>query len=366
MAASLSAFTPATARPFVFTGSGLNDFALEGVSASLGAARLDKARAQHALDTDGPVKDTPYVWGLATSPEIASPQPFDEIVVSWNATCPPGSWLMPEARARTMNGWTRWYSMGWWTHDGSLFHRSSVKGQTDGDGQVKTDTIVLNRPSTTAQVRIKLCSLASGACPALHLVACDLSSPNCSAQPFVLKAARLEVPELSQLSYSPHGGVWCSPTSVAMVMNYWAEKMGRSDWETGVAAAAAGIHDEAWDGTGNWAFNTAFAGSHEGMLAYCARLDGFGEVAEWITRGVPVILSISNNILHGRSDPSGGGHLLVCVGFDDKGNVIVNDPYTKLDRGERVRRTYPREKLLEAWRESRCLAYLIYPESLAL
>jgi hypothetical protein len=77
-----------------------------------------------------------------------------------------------------------------------------------------------------------------------------------------------------------------------------------------------------------------------------------------------VVLSISGDVLHGRGG-SGGGHLVVCAGFDRHGNPVVNDPFADLSKGERVRRTYPRERLLEAWWTSLGTVYLIQPEDIS-
>ena len=81
----------------------------------------------------------------------------------------------------------------------------------------------------------------------------------------------LPVPTRSQLDYAG-GGAWCSPTSVSMVLSYWSMQLGRSDLNRDVPEVAAAVYDPGWPGTGNWSFNTAYAGSFPGMRAYVTRL----------------------------------------------------------------------------------------------
>jgi len=125
-----------------------------------------------------------------------------------------------------------------------------------------------------------------------------------------------------------------------------------------VPAVAKSVFDKNWPGTGNWPFNTAFAGGFAGIRAYVTRLSDLSEIEDWIAQGIPVIASVSYNVLKGQPKKSGDGHLIVCAGFTEKGDPIVNDPGVK----ENVRRVYPRERLAEAWAFSHHTVYLIYPE----
>ena len=122
-------------------------------------------------------------------------------------------------------------------------------------------------------------------------------------------------------------------------------------------AVAAGVHDPKWEGTGNWVFNTAYAGSFKGMRAYTTRFTDVSELEDWIAKGIPVGLSVCYNRLRGLGlVPS--GHLIVCVGFTENGDVIVNDPGTRRN----VRKTFSRERLLDAWNYSQKTVYLIHAE----
>ena len=78
---------------------------------------------------------------------------------------------------------------------------------------------------------------------------------------------------------------------------------------------------------------------------------------DWTAAGIPVILSVCADRLH-RKGPGPNGHLLVCLGFTENGDPIVNDPGTSSN----IRRAYPRKDLSYAWANSRNTVYLIYPE----
>ena len=92
---------------------------------------------------------------------------------------------------------------------------------------------------------------------------------------------------------------------------------------------AAGVFDHHFKkATGNWAFNTAFAGNLEGLRAYVTRFSDISELEDWIAAGIPVIISARYDLLQdGRADDF-NGHLTVCRGFTDSGDLIINDPWT--------------------------------------
>jgi len=131
-----------------------------------------------------------------------------------------------------------------------------------------------------------------------------------------------------------------------------------------VPMGARGVNDPNWPGTGNWPFNTAFAGRFQGLRAYVVRLQGITDLEKCILAGIPPAVSLSSDLLHGKSKDFGNGHLVVCVGFTETGDPIVHDPWARLGRGESVRRVYPRENLIRAWTRSRGAVYLIHPETM--
>ena len=102
----------------------------------------------------------------------------------------------------------------------------------------------------------------------------------------------ISVPERSQVPYGEKQG-WCSPTSTSMVLAYWAKALGRPELDLSVPEVAKGVYDKNWPGTGNWPFNTAFAGKVSGLRSYVMRLNYLADLEEYILAGVPIVLSVS-------------------------------------------------------------------------
>ena len=44
--------------------------------------------------------------------------------------------------------------------------------------------------------------------------------------------------------------------------------------------------------------------------------------------------------------------------------VVANDPWARLERGERVQKVFPRNNVAKAWKQSHNTVYVIHPESL--
>jgi hypothetical protein len=171
----------------------------------------------------------------------------------------------------------------------------------------------------------------------------------------------ITTPEHSQHGYPNEKG-WCSPTSTSMVLSRWAQILHRPEMDLTVPQVAASVYDASFEGTGNWPFNTAFAGSFNGMRAYVTRLDDLREVEDWIVAGIPVILSARWDWLQDGRPLDSDGHLIVCIGFTKDGDVVINDPATRLDRGESVRHIYKRANVIHSWTKSHDVVYLVYPE----
>lgn len=303
---------------------------------------------------------------VLTSPEIAAPNPWNELVVSWNV--PAGVALKIQARAIYPDHATKFYTLGLWSDDPSRHPRESVEGQADADGDVHTDTLALKQLASKTQLRLTLESTnpTPSAIKFIGLSFCDTRQPDPPLPPFNAAHGRtLDVPERVQRGYDGPGG-WCSPASLSMVLAYWSARLHRPGLDRPVPEVAAGVNDPIYEGTGNWPFNTAYAGAFPGMRAYVTRLDGVAELEQWIAAGVPVILSVSSYLTNDRHDGPENGHLIVCVGFTATGDIVANDPGVSLKRGESVRRIYPRERVINAWKHSRNAVYLVYPENAAI
>ncbi len=332
-------------------------------SLALAAEQVDARGGQFVAITrfSSFIKETGPTRGetVLTSREIVARIRWDELVASWNADMPKGSYLKLEARGLYPNRGTKYYTLALWSPDPQEHPRQSVSGQRDADGDVSTDTLVLRVPTDRVQLRLTLGGYRYEM-PKVKFLGLALTDSNYTPASTLLSnrlawGTALPVPEKSQMAYS-NGVVLCSPTTVSMLLEFWAQKLDRLDLIRDVPEIVEGTYDSEWKGTGNWTFNTAYAGSLRGMRAYVARLSDVSELEEWIARGIPVGLSLCYNKLRGK--PGGpSGHLVVCTGFTESGDVIVNDPGTSIG----VRKTFPRKNLIAAWAHSRNAAYLIYP-----
>jgi Peptidase_C39 like family len=295
---------------------------------------------------------------VLTSPQIVARIKWDELIASWNAETRNDAYLKIEARAIYPAGPTKYYTMGLWSANPSRYPRESVLDQKDADGDVATDTLMLHRPCDRLQIRLTLGG-DHGQKPTLKFLGLDLTDTTVTPPALPSNAAALgkalPVPQRSQMAYT-NGSVLCSPTTVSMIMTYWAQQLKRPELDHDVPDIVNAIYDAKWKGTGNWPFNTAYAGSYPGIRAYVTRLSDLSEVEDWIAVGVPVGLSVCSDRLHHRG-PGPNGHLIVCVGFTENGDPVVNDPGSSRN----IRRVYPRQDLLYAWAYSRNAVYLIYP-----
>jgi hypothetical protein len=298
------------------------------------------------------------------SPKIDSEIPYNQLVVSWNADAPPGTFVKVEATASGDGLQTKFYTIAEWSLDGTIFPRTSVRDQRDADGNMDTDILKLNEFANAVQIRVTLGG-KNGAVPRLKFI--GLSFANVKVAPAERPANHaawgkiITTPEHSQHGYPGEAG-WCSPTSTSMVLSRWADVLHRPEMDLTVPQVAHAVYDQSYAGTGNWPFNTAFAGSFPGMRAYVSRFDDLSEVEDWIAAGIPVVLSTRwDQLLPGRP-PDFAGHLVVCIGFTKDGDVVINDPATRFDRGESVRRIYKRANVINSWTQSHHAVYLVYPE----
>lgn len=264
--------------------------------------------------------------------KVGGLRPFDELVPSWNVT---GGSVVLEVRPA---GSQRYFSYGEW----SAGKRSSVNGQADSTAQMLTDTLRLKVPATSFEYRL---TLRGGA--ALRLLAFNTSSRSARLNGLgkpgnpALWGKVLDVPQRSQMIYPDGGEVWCSPTSTSMILAYYGINHSVPD-------TAHAIYDTAYDGTGNWAFNAAYAGA-QGLRAYVTRLGSLSEAEGYIAAGKPLGVSLGwkKGELPGAPIQYSDGHLMVLVGFDKQGNPVLNDPAAPSNAT--VRRTYPRAAFEKLW-----------------
>lgn len=296
---------------------------------------------------------------VLTSPEILARIGWDELIASWNTDAPSNTWLKVEAQGIYPDRRTKYYVLGLWSNNPDRFPRTSVPRQKDADGDVSTDTLALRQTCQRFQLRLTLGGEYMLK-PKLKFMGVSLTDTHARPPTLPPNTAAwgriIPVPERSQMSY-PNGGVLCSPTTVSMLMAYWSAKLRRPELDQDVPIIAKAVYDTNWQGTGNWPFNTAYAGAYHGMRAYVTRMTDLAELEAWIAHGLPVGLSLCYDRLRGKG-PGPNGHLVVCVGFTPQGDPILNDPGTSAN----VRKVFPRKNLINAWAYSHNAAYLVYPE----
>lgn len=297
------------------------------------------------------------------SPEIKTRAGWNELVLSWNLDAPAGTFLKVEASAFYADRATKFYSLGTWSPDDQAFPRASVRNQKDSDGDVRADTLTLTQPANAVQIRLTLGG-TNPISPTLKFLGISFCNTNVTPAGLAPNRAAwgeiIPVVERSQQSY-PGGSGWCSPTSLSMALNYWATKEHKHEWNLDAPQVAAGVSDHGFKFlTGNWTFNTAFAGSLDGMRAYVTRFSDISELEQWIAAGIPVIISARYDLLQdGRADDF-NGHLTVVRGFTESGDLVINDPWTDV-KVESVRHIYKRANVIRAWATSRNTVYLVYP-----
>jgi hypothetical protein len=333
-----------------------------------------------------------YEYGRWTSPVVRPGFDYTELVASWNARTPGGSWLQVEVRGTADTGGTsKWYVLGRWAAGDRGIHRTSVPGQGDDLAYVTVDTLVAakGRSLSTWQLRVTLYRpVGSTVTPRVSLVGAMASAlPDDKKVPVspVNGAAgiTLDVPTYSQEihvgeypQWDNGGEAWCSPTATAMVLAYWDSGPTPDDYswvdpsfaDPWVDHAARYVYDYAYDGAGNWPFNTAYAATF-GLESFVTRLRSLTEAEQFIKAGIPLVASVS--FKKSELDGAGygtNGHLLVIVGFTKRGDVVVNDPASHLVASNaQVRTVYDREQFENVWiPHSGGIVYVIHPASAPL
>jgi hypothetical protein len=330
----------------------------------------------------GSPHDVAYESGEWVSPPFTAPFDFDELVASWNAATPNGTWIKTEMQATGSGRTTKWYTLGIWASGDGTIHRTSVPAQGNADGFVAIDTFIRSKkaaPLRSYQLRVTLYRIAgSSLTPSVRFIGAMTSAASNYAIPsaFGGVASELAVPTLSQEvhrgefpEYDGGGEAWCSPTSTAMVLGYWGSGPTDAQMDTwpetiGIADrqvdwAARYVYDWNYQGAGNWPDNTAYAASFAGMSGFVTRLRSLAEAELFINAGIPLVASI-NGKLPGFLFKKTSGHLLVIRGFTSSGDVITNDPAVMRDEDARV--VYGRADFENVWLGgSAGIVYVIYP-----
>ncbi|WP_405782496.1 peptidase C39 family protein [Streptomyces sp. NBC_00859] len=318
-------------------------------------------------------KTATWEYATWTSPVHRSRVPATEVIASWNAHTPPGTWIQTELRGTYTDGTeTPWYVMGRWASGDADIRRTSLDGQSDGKSSISTDTFAVDDAASGLRLvsyRLRLTlyrTPGTRLTPTVRRVGAMASDiPDRFTVPASVPriSRELTVPRFSQNlhagqypQYDNGGEAWCSPTSSSMIIKYWGRGPAAADlaWidpsyaDPEVCQAARYTYDYQYEGCGNWPFNAAYAASYEGMSAVVTRLGSLDDVESLVGAGIPVITSQSflKEELTGAGYGT-SGHLMTVIGFTADGDVIANDPASPDDNA--VRHVYRRAEWENIW-----------------
>ncbi|MEV6054938.1 peptidase C39 family protein [Streptomyces sp. NPDC052107] len=326
-------------------------------------------------DYTDPHTGTTATWEYATwtSPVHRLTVPATEVVSSWNAHTPEGTWLQVELQGTYSDGTeTPWYVMGRWAAGDQDIKRTSVDGQADGKSSIWTDTFAIDDASTGLRLTSYRLRLTLYRRPGTQLTptvwrlgAMGSDVPDRFTVPASTPglAQELDVPRYSQEihkgqypQYDGGGEAWCSPTSSQMIVEYWGGRLTpeQLSWvdptyaDPQVDHAARFTYDAQYEGCGNWPFNAAYAATFEGLQGVVTRLASLTDLETLIAAGIPAITSQSflKTELTGAGYGT-SGHLMTVIGFTADGDVIANDPASPSD--DAVRRVYLRREFENIW-----------------
>ena len=270
-----------------------------------------------------------------TSPEYRV-SPFNRAVLSWN--------VIGGATLELQAGGV-WYLMGRWNR---LPHGEKTES-------VDVDTLILKQNATSLRFRATLeagaiLTLLAGA----HWI--DGEKREYTATRSAAWGKILAVSERSQMAEEKDPGGICSPTSLAMLLEFHGIKKT-------IREVADGVFDHAQKLYGNWPFNTAYAYQVSGLPCYVRRGLGLEDLEDEITAGRPVIIGHkwSQGELTGPPISNSDGHLILVIGFTQDGDLVVNDPAAPAGA---VRRVYKRRELYTTWLERACgIMYVMMPRT---
>ena len=299
---------------------------------------------------------------------------FKNLILSWNATTPIGTYIEIYCRVLVKNNWSKWLNIATWCTYSDKF--SGKSDTSDHIACVNADTLLVkgskNR-GTAFQYKINFITKNPNSSPSVRLISASLkiidenltnnkiSFYNETEHKISTFEGILNVIKYSQMTKDPKiASVMCSATSSSMVLNYYGVKITPEE-------VAAGVYDSVYDGFGNWPFNTAFISTF-GLESYIQYFDSIADIKKELFNNNPVIVSVRYRqpsvhkdlpIISNAPTSYTNGHIIVVTGFireNGKEYVVVNDPAASND--ENVSLKYLLSEFLEAWNNK--VAYVVH------
>lgn len=144
----------------------------------------------------------------------------------------------------------------------------------------------------------------------------------------------------------------CSPTSTSMLIEFLSKK------NIDPVDFANKVYDNGLGSYGSWPFNTSCAfESCPSHFFRVIRMNSFSDLYSYLTKGLPVIVSVRGKLPTAAKEYE-SGHLILICGWDPKNKkVICHDP--AFDSDGKVLHKYDLEDFLRAWERSHHLCYIV-------
>ncbi len=290
--------------------------------------------------------------------EKESVKPFTELILSWNAFRPKKGQYSFWVSIRH-NYWSKWYKIAeWGTNKQQTFvntknpfvHLKHVRMemQKQRKGNAFKVRVVAEQGADIKNLK------------GLFVNTSDLDKfraekPNNFDLPATcIKGVR---PQSQMALNHPRFRDFCSPTSLSIMMNYYSgDSIDLKDY---VPEFAQQVLDQCYlDIYGNWILNVAQAyDSLKGKRPFrVERLNNFEQLYSYLTKKVPVAVSVRGS-LRGGAKSYDNGHFILVVGWSKKKQrVLCIDP--AFCGNSNTKRAYRISDFLQAWGTSRNLSYV--------
>ncbi|KAF3363004.1 hypothetical protein PHSC3_000541 [Chlamydiales bacterium STE3] len=279
--------------------------------------------------------------------------PFDELIVSWDAKRPEqGSYLIRVSLL--IKEWSPWLDYAIWSPDDQRTFKNSLP---NANVQVYQDAVEVLNGNKATGFRVWVVARGDVALEqfeTLHISATNRATQTVAGPDSKNISINLDVAGLSQMTLPDERYLrLCSPTSTTAALRFLLGSL-----ELSPIAFADKVVDSAFDIYGNWILNTAQAFHELGNPWHCyvARLNSFSQIIDQLNKGFPVVVSVKGP-LKGSALPYESGHLLVVKGYDSATNeVFCMDPAFANDESTLVK--YELNDFMEAWRRKLGIAYI--------
>ena len=273
--------------------------------------------------------------------------PFDEILLAWNAERPSTGAYIIEISLFT-DTWSPWFPYAYWSKDNQHVHNLEFFKQAG--------VFLHTQKATGFKIRVSAQEKTSfDKFYALHASLTLLKDHTVLPPTPCDNRIEVRVPAISQ-QQQKHDSKdrICSPVAtVAVVQKFLKKRVDPLHFATSVRETMADIY-------GVWALNTAEAANTLGKqwFSYPSRLSGFDDIIYYLKRGYPVVVSIQGP-LPGGSTTYAQGHLMVVRGYDPHRKLVLcMDP--AFPTHEQTLCAYQIDDFMVAWGKRRSgLSYII-------